>query len=74
LSGIPDVESAGFRYYDMDLRKLIQELSKERVLIDRAIAELEKLQNPHAAREFAAAKKHRGRKGIDEEERRQVSE
>lgn len=58
----------------MDLYKAIRQLYEERTRLDRVIASLEELQK--TAREAAPAEpaKRRGRKGMNQEERQQVSE
>ena len=58
----------------MDVSKMIQQLKDEKQRIDRAIAELEELQGTTDGTTGTLPKKRRGRKSMDPEERRQVSE
>jgi hypothetical protein len=59
----------------MDLKKVIEELKSKKLILDRAIAELEKMQQtgriPDSLR--AATPTRRGRKSMDPKERREVS-
>jgi len=55
----------------MDLYKVIQKLHRERDRLDRAIASLEEFQK---GAESVKPKKRRGRKSMDEEARKEVSE
>lgn len=58
----------------MDVRTMLRQLLFERAMIDRAIAELEALQKTESVADDDSGKKRRGRKGMEPEERRQVSE
>jgi hypothetical protein len=59
----------------MDISKTIQELYSEKEKVERAIASLEELQRVGWARPAVnLACKRRGRKSMDAQERRQVSE
>lgn len=58
----------------MDLSKVIRKLYDERAKLDHIIASLEELHKSAAAREPEAPKKRRGRKSMDAEARKEVSE
>jgi hypothetical protein len=60
----------------MDLLKAIRQLYEERERLDRVIASLEELQKTavNIDQEITGTVKRRGRKGMGEEERREVSE
>ena len=57
----------------MDLDKIIRELRTEKDRLDRAIASLEELTKTGAVTPIVVTKR-RGRKTMDEDERREVSE
>lgn len=57
----------------MDLDKIIRELRTEKDRLDKAIASLEELTRTGAVTPLIAVKR-RGRKTMDEDERREVSE
>ena len=59
----------------MDLYKAIQDLYAEKAKLEKVIASLEELQKAaEASTVDTSVKKRRGRKGMAEEERREVSE
>ena len=58
----------------MDLDKVIRKLYEERAKLDRVITSLEELRESSAGLETQALKKRRGRKSMDAEARKEVSE
>jgi len=58
----------------MNINKAIRELYEEKKRLDRVIASLEEMQRTGMVHELAPAEKKRGRKSMDEEARREVSE
>ena len=58
----------------MDLDKVIRKLYDERAKLDRIITSLEQLRESSAGMETQALKKRRGRKSMDAEARKEVSE
>jgi hypothetical protein len=58
----------------MDLAKIIQKLCEERTKLDKIIEALEQLHESAALAEARKIKKPRGRKFMDEKDRREVSE
>ena len=60
--------------FAMDLLKAIRDLYAEKEKLEKVIASLEELQRAAESRPATPEKKRRGRKGMDEEERRIVSE
>jgi hypothetical protein len=58
----------------MDLRKAIEDLSRERKRLDSAIAALEEIERRGEGRALSQPAKRRGRKYMKPEERKKVSE
>jgi hypothetical protein len=58
----------------MDLDKVIRKLYEERAKLDRVITSLEELRESSAGLETQALKKRRGRKSMDADARKEVSE
>jgi hypothetical protein len=57
----------------MDLNKAIRELYEEKKLLDQVIVSLETLLEVEQSKDAATGAKRRGRKGMSEEERLEVS-
>ena len=58
----------------MDLGKIIRKLYEERAKLDKILTSLEQLQKSPAILEAKTLKKRRGRKSMDAEARKEVSE
>lgn len=58
----------------MDFLQIIRELREEKKRLDRVIATLEDIVNRAESPDKAVPKSRRGRKGMSEDERKQVSE
>ena len=58
----------------MDLTKIIRKLYEERAKLDKIITSLEQLHKSAAAVQAEALKRRRGRKSMDEQARKEVSE